>query len=247
MEVTFKIVRLDSVDSTMTSALGRPPGSVVVAEEQTAGQGRQGRTWHSARGVGLYCSIVLEMPQPAPVLTLALGLAAKDAIERTAAVPCDLRWPNDVLIGERKVAGVLVQLHDTTAIAGIGINVGHASFPPDLAPLATSLRLATGRDHSREILLANLLDGVETYTALLAAEGPDAILRLFAQASTYVAGRQVIVDNTPGVTDGLDPSGFLWLRTRDGRRILIRAGNVRPAAVNPTATPACHKRGDVSS
>ena len=237
MEVTFKIIRLDCVDSTMTAALGRPAGTVVVAEEQTAGQGRLGRSWHSPRRAGLYCSIVLDMPQPAPVLTLALGLAAKDAIERTAAVPGDLRWPNDVLIGDRKVAGVLVQLHDTTVIAGIGINVSHAGFPPDLAPLATSLRLATGREHSRELLLANLLDAVETYTALLAAEGPDAILRLFAQSSTYVAGRRVIVDNTLGITDGLDPSGFLWLRTPDGRRTLIRAGNVRPVTAKSTATP----------
>jgi BirA family biotin operon repressor/biotin-[acetyl-CoA-carboxylase] ligase len=223
----FRIVRLDRVESTMTAAAGRPPGTVVVAEEQTAGQGRMGRSWYSPRGEGLYCSIVLSMPEPAPVLTLALGLAAKEAIERTAAAACDLRWPNDVLLAERKVAGVLVQLQETGAIAGVGINVSQAAFPPELAPHATSLRLATGTIHSREALLAHLLDAVRTFTGLLASEGAEAILRLFSQASSYVFGRRVVVEGTEGVTDGLDPSGFLWLRTARGRQ-LIRAGNVRP-------------------
>jgi BirA family biotin operon repressor/biotin-[acetyl-CoA-carboxylase] ligase len=225
---SFRILRLDRVDSTMTAAAGQPPGTVVVAEEQTAGQGRMGRSWYSPRGEGLYCSIVLPAPEPAPVLTLALGLATKEAIERTAGVGCDLRWPNDVLLAERKVAGVLVQLQEASAIAGIGINVSQAAFPPELAPQATSLRIATGTLYSRELLLANLLDAVETYTGLLAAEGPEPVLRLFSQASSYVFGRRVIVDGTRGVTDGLDPSGFLWLKTARGRR-LIRAGNVRPA------------------
>jgi BirA family biotin operon repressor/biotin-[acetyl-CoA-carboxylase] ligase len=225
---SFRILRLDRVDSTMTAAAGQPPGTVVVAEEQTAGQGRMGRSWYSPRGEGLYCSIVLPAPEPAPVLTLALGLATKEAIEQTAGVGCDLRWPNDVLLAERKVAGVLVQLQEASAIAGIGINVSQAAFPPELAPQATSLRIATGTLYSRELLLANLLDAVETYTGLLAAEGAEPVLRLFSQASSYVFGRRVIVDGTRGVTDGLDPSGFLWLKTARGRR-LIRAGNVRPA------------------
>lgn len=224
----FRIIRLDRVDSTMTAASGRPPGTVVVAEEQTAGQGRMGRSWYSPRGEGLYCSIVLPAPEPAPVLTLALGLAAKEAIEQTAPVACDLRWPNDVLIAERKVAGVLVQLQESTAIAGIGINVGQAAFPPELAPHATSLRLVTGTIYSRELLLANLLAAVRSYAALLAAEGAEPILRLFAQGSSYVYGRRVIVEGAEGITEGLDPSGFLWLRTTRGRQ-LIRAGNVRPA------------------
>jgi len=224
----FTLLRLDRVGSTMVEAQDKPPGTVIVAEEQTAGQGRLGRSWYSPRGEGLYCSIVLGLAQPAPVLTLALGLAAKEAIERTAAIGCDLRWPNDVLIGERKAAGVLVQLHDEKAIAGIGINVNQARFPAHLAPLATSLRLVTGLEYSRELLLANLLDAVENYGETLEREGAAAILRLFAQSSSYVFGRRVLVDEISGVTDGLDPSGFLWIRTDDGRRLLVRAGNVRP-------------------
>jgi len=224
----FILLRLDRVGSTMIEAQDKPPGTVIVAEEQTAGQGRMGRSWYSPRGEGLYCSIVLEPRQAAPVLTLALGLAAKEAIERTASIGCDLRWPNDVLIGERKVAGVLVQLQEDKVIAGIGINVNHARFPAHLAPIATSLRLVTGIQYSRELLLANLLDAVDTYCEMLESEGKEAILRLFAQASSYVTGRRVLVDEVAGVTDGLDPSGFLWIRTDNGRRLLVRAGNVRP-------------------
>lgn len=224
----FTILRLERVGSTMIEAQDKPPGTVIVAEEQTAGQGRMGRSWYSPRGAGLYCSIVLEPAQPAPVLTLALGLATKEAIERTASIGCDLRWPNDVLIAERKVAGVLVQLQDDKVIAGIGINVNHARFPAELAPVATSLRLVTGLEYSRELMLANLLDAVETYCEVLESEGSEVILRLFAQASSYVSGRRVLVDDVVGITDGLDPSGFLWIRTDHGRRLLVRAGNVRP-------------------
>ncbi len=220
----YRIVRLDRTASTMIDAAAHPPGTVVVAEEQTAGQGRLGRKWHSERGAGLYCSIVLDLPEADPIVTLALGLATREAIEKTAGVTCDLRWPNDVLISDRKCAGILVQLHDIKVIAGIGVNVNHTSFPPELAGLATSLRLVTGKEHSKEELLKNLLGAVEGHTQL----DRDEILRLFAHASSYVSGRRVIVAGQEGTTDGLDDSGYLWLRTADGRRTLLRAGDVRP-------------------
>ncbi len=227
----FRIIRLESTDSTMKEAAGHPPGTVIVAERQTAGQGRLGRSWHSEPGTGLYVSIVLEPVGEAgelPVITLALGLAAQEAVQNVAGVTCDLRWPNDLLIGEKKCAGILVQLEGDTIIAGVGVNVNHASFPDDLAGTATSLRLATGRAHSREKLLAALLDAVESYTALLGNEGPEAVLRLFARASSYIHGRRVRVGRLTGVTDGLDPTGFLWLREESGRRHLIRSGGLRP-------------------
>ena len=125
-----------TIDSTMRVAAALEPGDVVLAEEQRAGMGRHGHTWHSEAGSGIYCSMVLA---PAPVLTLALGLAAQDAIAESTGISCDLRWPNDVMIADRKVAGILVQLSGAKAIAGIGINVNHESFPPELAGEATSL------------------------------------------------------------------------------------------------------------
>jgi len=229
--VRFRIIRLESTDSTMKEAAGHPPGTVIVAEQQTAGQGRLGRSWHSEPGAGLYVSIVLEPVGEAaelPVITLALGLAAQEAVQNVAGVTCDLRWPNDLLIGERKCAGILVQLEGGVIIAGIGVNVNHTSFPEELAGTATSLRLATGREHSREELLAALLNAVSSYIALLEEEGPDAVLRLFARASSYVHGRRVQVGRLTGITDGLDPTGFLWLREESGQRHLIRSGGLRP-------------------
>ena len=126
-----------TVDSTMNAAARLEPGAVVVAEEQTAGQGRHGQSWHSEPGSGIYCSIALD---PSPALTLALGLAAQKAIFETTGLHCDLRWPNDLMLGGKKVAGVLAQGGGGRAVAGIGINVNHTSFPPELAGEAASLR-----------------------------------------------------------------------------------------------------------
>ena len=204
----------------MTIAAGLPVGDVVVAAEQTAGQGRHGHSWQSEAGAGLYCSIVLE---PRPLLTLALGLAAAEAIGHG----CDLRWPNDVMLGGKKVAGILVQLIDDKAIAGIGINVNQTSFPPEIE--ATSIRLHTRTAASIDDLLAKLLDAIPTCTAL----DPESVLRLFTRASSYASGRRVVVrqpgGEIHGTTRGLNPEGFLIVRRDDGTDTLILAGGVRAA------------------
>ena len=221
-----QIRRFGAIDSTMNAAARLEPGAVVVADEQTAGLGRHGHSWHSEPGSGLYVSVVLT---PAPVLTLALGLAAGSAIFEATGVVCDLRWPNDIMLGNRKAGGILVQLTDGKAIAGIGINVNHAAFPPDLAAEATSLRLHAGRSFSRDGILEALLHSIETFTA----EPPEAILRLFAQASSYAAGRRVTValpDGTiTGTTAGLNSEGFLIVHKDDGTDTLVIAGGVRAA------------------
>jgi BirA family biotin operon repressor/biotin-[acetyl-CoA-carboxylase] ligase len=213
-----------TIDSTMRAAAGCEPGTVVIAEEQTAGQGRHGRSWHSEAASGIYCSMVLE---PMPVLTMALGLATAEAIARSTGVACDLRWPNDVMLGGKKVAGILVQLAGSTAVAGIGINVNHASFPPELASEATSLRLHTGAPVCPSGIILALLPAVDRFAAM----DKDTVLRLFARASSYAAGRRVTVQQPDGViegtTAGLDPSGFLIVRKDDGTDTLILAGGVR--------------------
>ena len=222
-----------SIDSTMRVAAALEPGAVVLAEEQRAGLGRHGHTWHSEAGSGIYCSLVLA---PAPVLTLALGLAAQDAIAKSTGIACDLRWPNDVMIADRKVAGILVQLSGVKAIAGIGINVNHKSFPPELASEATSLsREKCGAGASacqpvpREPIIAALLRAADEYLAY----DTSAILRLFTQGSSYAAGRRVEVHQPRGVirgvTAGLNPDGFLVVRQDDGTDTLIIAGGVRAA------------------
>lgn len=214
---------------------GVTSGALAGADEQTAGQGRLGRTWHSEPGDGLYVSFILQ-PTIAlanvPVITLALGLAVQEAVLKSADLACDLRWPNDVMVSNKKLAGILVRLHGPSLIAGVGININHRSFPPEIQPIATSLALASGRQCNRDEVLVHLAQAVGSFTSLLDSEGKEAILRLFSQNSSYVRGRRVIVDHESGAfrgtTDGLDESGFLWIREENGKRTLVRAGGVRP-------------------
>lgn len=236
-----------TIGSTMTeasrlAAAGCDSGTIVGAEEQTAGQGRYGRVWHSEPGAGLYVSIVLRNPfssDSLPVVTLALGLAASEAIQKACDVSCDLRWPNDVLIQtkeaqSRKCAGILTQLEGQAIVAGIGINVNHAVFPEELSAIATSLRIATGRVQSREKLLVELIAGVMNFCSLLEKEGREPILEMFSRASSFVYGRRVYVDQGDsmlhGTTAGLNASGFLMLQRDDGKQNVIIAGGVRPCS-----------------
>jgi len=220
----------ESVDSTMTVAAklareGCAHGTVVGADEQTAGVGRHGHMWHSPKGTGLYISIVLRFPRPVPVVMLALGLAAREAIAEATGLAPDLRWPNDVLIDGRKCAGIIAQLDGDAVIAGIGINVSQTEFPPEFE--ATSLRLA-GATATREDILERLLNAVDRYVG----ETPEAILRMFEASSSYARGRRVRVEQNAieGVTRGLDPSGFLIVRQDDGRETTVLAGGVRPCS-----------------
>jgi BirA family biotin operon repressor/biotin-[acetyl-CoA-carboxylase] ligase len=232
--------RFATVDSTMTKASefaiqGAQAGTVVLADQQTAGQGRMGRSWHSEPGSGLYMTVILRpklCPDSLPLVTLSLGLATAEAITATAGIACDLRWPNDVLIGDRKCAGILAQLQDGVLLAGIGINVNHTAFPDDIAAIATSLRQATARENSREDLMHAVLDRIDEQLETLMHDGKESVLRAFTEASSYVRGRRVVVDqgdeSVIGTTDGLNSQGFLWVREDNGRRRLILAGGVRP-------------------
>jgi BirA family transcriptional regulator, biotin operon repressor / biotin---[acetyl-CoA-carboxylase] ligase len=234
-----KIYWLGTIGSTMTeasrlAAAGCETGTAVGADEQTSGQGRYGRVWHSEPGAGLYVSIVLRNPFPPdalPVVTLALGLATSEAILKSCDVPTDLRWPNDVLIQSKKCAGILTQLEGAAIIAGIGINVNHAAFPEELRGIATSLHIASGRLHSRERLLVELISSVTNFCSLLEKEGREPILAMFSRASSFVFGRRVYVEQgnamLHGTTAGLNPSGFLMLRGDDGKQSVIIAGGVR--------------------
>jgi BirA family biotin operon repressor/biotin-[acetyl-CoA-carboxylase] ligase len=170
-----------------------------------------------------------------PALTLALGLAAQSAILETTGLACDIRWPNDLLLDGRKVAGILVQGADGRAIGGIGINVGQRAFPAELEEVATSLEMAGEEDRPRktmvcptEIVVA-LLGAIDSFVELDKEE----ILRLFAQGSSYACGRRVRVQQADGeiegTTAGLDPSGFLIVRKDDGTDTLVLAGGVRAA------------------
>lgn len=224
-----QILRLISTASTMQEAArlaaqGCATGTAVVAEEQTAGIGRHGHTWHSETGAGLYVSVVLRIA-PAPSVTLAMGIAVAEAIENTTSLRPDLRWPNDVMLRQRKVAGILVEALTGALVVGIGVNVNHLDFPAGIAQEATSLRLESGREQSKEALLDAVLGWVDHYAVISGAD----IIREFQTRSSYARGMKVVVEGAEGVTDGLDESGFLILRRTDGVRTTILAGGVRPA------------------
>jgi BirA family transcriptional regulator, biotin operon repressor / biotin---[acetyl-CoA-carboxylase] ligase len=223
------IHRLETTASTMADAAtlsrqGAPHGTAVVAEQQTAGIGRHGHTWHSEPHTGLYLSIVLRIPAATPTLTMALGLAVQRAIDDTAQISSDLRWPNDVMLNDRKVAGIMVQACEPgSLVAGIGINVNHSAFPDDLREIATSLKIETGHQQDKETLLQRVLAESLRYVQLEKSE----VLKRFEKHSSYVKGKSVIVDDKlQGITAGLDPNGFLLLKTETGIETIL-AGGVR--------------------
>jgi len=161
---------------------------------------------------------------------MALGLAAQRAVDDVAGVACDLRWPNDVLLNDKKLAGILVQTADSAVIAGIGVNVNQSAFPEELRSIATSLLLETGREHSKEALLERIVMESLRYAGLLADRGKGPILQQFEARSSYVRGKFVDVESSDrtvtGVTEGLDENGFLVVRTLDRIETIV-AGGVR--------------------
>lgn len=234
------------IDSTNTVALrlaaeGEPHGALVIAEEQTAGRGRLGRTWYSEKTSGLYLSLILRpelAPQQAPLLTLVAGLAARDAVVKVTGLAVDLRWPNDLLTGGRKFCGILTEMQAEAqrihyVVVGLGVNVNHGKLPAELEPIATSLRLAAGHAVSRLEILAHLLAGLDRYYNRLRAEGGAPIVNRFAEVSSFARDKHVRVatprEEFAGVTAGLDSTGSLLVRRDDGQTVPVLAGDITEA------------------
>ena len=241
-----RIYHFFKTDSTNTVALrlaaeGEPHGTLVLAEEQTAGRGRLGRAWHSEKTSGIYLSLILRPPlgpQQAPLLTLAAGLAAHDAVKKMTGLKVELRWPNDLLIGGKKFCGILTEMQAEATrlhyvVVGIGVNVNHSRMPAELEKIGTSLSLAGGRTYSRLDLLAHLLAAFDRYYNRLLKEGAAPIVARFTEVSPYARGRRVRVrtpwEDFTGATDGLDESGVLRVRREDGLTVRVLAGDVTEA------------------
>ncbi len=231
-----------NVAAMAAAAQGEPEGSVFLAEEQTSGKGRGGHAWASDASAGIYCSAILR-PALAPadvlMISLAAGLAVSAAVEQVTGLQPDLRWPNDVLLGDRKFCGVLTELNAEVtrvryAVVGIGINVNQSRFPDELRELATSLHLETGRPWSRVELTAALLKSLDCeYRALVtdASAARQSVFRRFEQRSSFVRGARVHVEEDggyDGVTEGLDERGFLRVRTGSGMRTVLSGGVRKP-------------------
>ena len=232
--------RTESTNAVALSlaAEGAEHGTVVVAEEQTAGRGRLGRSWFSEKSSGIYVSIILRpplAPAAAPVLTLMAGLAAHKAVSATTGLPVDIRWPNDLLVNGKKVCGILTEMSAEldrlhAVVLGIGINVNHSVMPPELEEIATSLRMEARRGISRVQVLTALLRELERHYQLLLKSGNEAITARWEAASTFAHGKRVRVVTSAGdavaTTTGVDPSGALKIQHDDGRQESLMAGEV---------------------
>src|SRR4051812_27592597 len=242
-----RVYHFFKVDSTNRVALdlghgGEAEGAVVVAEEQTAGRGRAGHSWHSERASGIYVTVLLRpklSPVQAPLLTMMAGLAAHAAIQAQTGAVVDLKWPNDLLIDGKKIGGILTEMHAEPSqikfvIVGIGLNVNQEKFPNELSAMATSLLAATGRAHSRMELLVRLLREFESGYNRFLAEGASSVVERFAAISSYTHGKRVRVANGKesftGVTAGLAPEGLLLVKQDTGVVVTVIAGDVTEAS-----------------
>ena len=145
-------------------------GAVVIADHQTRGRGRQGRSWHSEPATGLYLSTLLKPnlpPEKLACLTLMAGVATVSAIHQQTSAPAKLKWPNDILLNGKKLAGILCECiaksgNTPAVIVGIGINLNHTSFPESIKDTATSLKLETGKNVDRADLILSLLQNLDS-------------------------------------------------------------------------------------
>jgi BirA family biotin operon repressor/biotin-[acetyl-CoA-carboxylase] ligase len=243
------VMHFPAVGSTNTLALEAAQagarGGVWVADEQMAGRGRGGHGWHSAPGDGLYVSALITPSLPiklALLLSLATGLAAKHSVAEVIGLDADIRWPNDLLLNSKKCGGILVETAVTApnsptaeailryAVIGVGINLNQKIFPDDIAPSATSLHIESKTLVSREAMLIALLRALDAELRLLTIEHDEQLLKRFADASTWVRGKRVRVQESggyTGVTAGLDANGFLLVDSDDGVRRTVLSGGVR--------------------
>jgi len=240
----FAAVRIHAeLPSTNTALVdearsGTPEGLVVVADHQTAGRGRLGRTWSAEPGTALLVSVLLRPPLPVdeiPVVLMAAGLAACDGVEAAAGFRPGLKWPNDLVVGDRKLAGLLTEStggSEPAVVLGLGVNVTAGAYPPDLPEPATSCEEEAGRPVDRGDLLVGLLTALEArYSTALAAGGREATLRAY-RADSATLGRRVRVELTAGPplvgqASRLADDGQLVVVDDAGAEHLVNVGDVK--------------------
>jgi BirA family biotin operon repressor/biotin-[acetyl-CoA-carboxylase] ligase len=243
------IVYFETIGSTndVAAALASeraPEGTVVIADAQTAGRGRRGRTWFSPPGAGLYVSVILRparagsaADRATALLTIAAGVALSEAVERATGLAPAIKWPNDLLVDGRKLAGILAEGVPSPSapslqavVLGYGINVASAAYPPELASRATALESELGRAVDRAVLCAESLASLSARYADLVAGRFDAILDAWRSRAFGSRGARVEWDTPSGVrsgiTEGIDAMGALLVRTSESLERIV-AGEVR--------------------
>jgi BirA family biotin operon repressor/biotin-[acetyl-CoA-carboxylase] ligase len=241
-----RVVRLERTGSTnddlrSLAAAGAPEGTVVIAREQDAGRGRLGRAWHSPPGLGLYLSVLLRPRRPvaeAPRWALAAAAAGAEACEDLGVPGVEVKWPNDLLLDDRKLAGFLAETRtlpdgSTELVLGAGFNVAHREedFPPELRPIATSLAIARGGvSPGLEATAEAFLSRLSSCAPVLAEGRFDEIAARWSARAPRATGARVRVRDAHGdyeaVTRGLAPDGALRVERDDGRRATLHSGDV---------------------
>jgi BirA family biotin operon repressor/biotin-[acetyl-CoA-carboxylase] ligase len=224
----FEQVCASTQDLLRDAAL--PEGAVAAAAHQTAGRGRLGRSWEDVPGESLLCSILLRPPISAalPQLSLVCALAAAEAIEATGGATAAIKWPNDVLLGGRKVAGILLESSAGAVICGIGVNVGQPAESLPVAPrvAATSMFVETGARHDRGALLATLLAQLEARYGEWLASGLEPLLPELDRRDA-LRGARVRVAGERGIAAGVAPDGTLAVRLDRGGITRVGSGEVQ--------------------
>jgi BirA family biotin operon repressor/biotin-[acetyl-CoA-carboxylase] ligase len=234
--MNFTILRFDTLVSTNTEAAaqarkGAPEGLCVVADEQTGGKGRHGRTWTSGKGSGVYMSLVLRPNVESkylPLITLAAAVVIYDVLLKGFLIDPDIKWPNDILVGGKKICGILAEAVEThegiSVVLGIGINL---DTPHD--PSATSIRAETSFPTTRDKLVEVVLHDLSKLYELL-IESPASIIGMWTERSSYASGMDVRImlstGTIEGTTDGLDETGGLRVKVSDGSETVVHAGDV---------------------
>ncbi|HTX18700.1 MAG TPA: biotin--[acetyl-CoA-carboxylase] ligase [Bacteroidota bacterium] len=237
-----KVYSFDVIDSTNSFAKSlseedSPHGTLVLAEEQTQGRGRQGRRWEAEKGMNLLFSVVFRTPfihERARILPFVAALATADAVEQTTRCKVECKWPNDLLIDKKKFAGMLIEAEAqndsvTTVILGTGVNVNQTGFSDDLVTKATSLRLAGGVNVDRVGLLCRILEELERRLVQLGRFSTDIVLDEWKRHTTMI-GSTITLTEKSGRTTGkavdVAPNGALLFEEKGGARREVFAGDV---------------------
>ena len=222
------------------AAAGEPEGVLVLSEEQTRGRGRRERTWLSPPGLGIYASLILRPgieAARAPLVTILAAVSVTRALRESAGITARIKWPNDVVVGHRKIAGILAESRGGDPIVrevvlGIGLNVNQdaGDFSPEVRAAATSVRLETGALHERASLLAAVLEECERGYGRLVRGDAEGLRAEWAALAATPPGGRVIVEGPggrhEGVLDGMDGEGALLLQDAAGRTVRVAFGEI---------------------
>lgn len=219
---------------------GAPEGTVVLTDQQLRGRGRGDRSWHSPPGVGVLCSIILRpklLPSSGQLITLMTAVAVARAVSLKTDLSPQIKWPNDILVNEHKVGGILIEgkaspTGITYVVVGIGINVNHTSadLPERLLVSASSLRMELGETVERNALTAQLFVELESLYERLQQEGPKPIIEQWRSFSATLGQRVRVIQKDKvieGIAVDVNEEGALLLRVKDDSLIEVHAGDIR--------------------